>query len=43
MHLSITENGERMQRVIGHKMEKIKYEEEFSKRPYVEGLFGIFK
>ena len=42
-HRTITENGERMQRAMHHKMEKEEYKEEFSKRPCVEGPFGIFK
>ena len=42
-HRTITENGERMQRAMHHKMEKAEYKEEFSKRPCVEGPFGIFK
>ena len=42
-HRTITENGERMQRAMHHKMEKEEYKEEFSKRSYAEGPFGIFK
>ena len=42
-HRTITENGERLERAMFFKMEKEEYKEEFSKRPSVEGPFGIFK
>ena len=42
-HKTITENGGRLERAIFFKMEKEEYKKEFSKRPCVEGLFGIFK
>ena len=42
-HKTITENGGRLERAMFFKMEKEEYKEEFSKRPSVEGSFGIFK
>lgn len=42
-HRTITENGERMQRAMHHKMEKEEYKKEYSKRPCVEGPFGTLK
>ena len=40
---TITENGGRLGRAMFFKMEKEEYKQEFSKRPSVEGPFGIFK
>ena len=42
-HKTITENGGRLERAMFFKMEKKEYKKEFSKRPSVEGPFGIFK
>ena len=42
-HKTITENGGRLERAMFFKMEKEEYKKEFSKRPSVEGPFGIFK
>ena len=42
-HKTITENGGRLERAMFFKMEKEEYKEEFSKRPSVEGPFGILK
>ena len=42
-HRIITENGDRMQRAMYLKMEKQEYKDEYSKRPCVEGPFGILK
>jgi len=42
-HKTITENGGRLERAMFLKMEKEEYKKEFSKRPCVEGPFGIFK
>lgn len=42
-HRTITENGNRLQIEMYFKMEKEEYQEEYSKRPCVEGPFGTFK
>ena len=42
-HRTITENGGRLERAMFFKMEKEEYKKEFSKRPCVEGPFGILK
>jgi len=42
-HKTITENGGRLEPAMFFKMEKEEYKKEFSKRPSVEGPFGIFK
>lgn len=42
-HRTITENGNRLQREMWEKMETDEYKELFSKRPSVEGPFGIFR
>ena len=42
-HRTITENGGRLERAMFFKMEKEEYKKEFSKRPCVEGPFGVFK
>lgn len=42
-HRTITENGDRLQIEMFFKMEKTEYQEEYSKRPCVEGPFGTLK
>ena len=42
-HRTITENGNRLQIEMYFKMEKEEYQEEYSKRPCVEGPFGTLK
>lgn len=42
-HRTITENGGRLERAMHLKMEKEENKQEFSKRPCVEGPFGVLK
>ena len=42
-HRTITENGNRLQIEMYFKMEKEEYQDEYSKRPCVEGPFGTLK
>lgn len=42
-HRTITENGNRLQIEMYFKMEKEEYQEEYNKRPCVEGPFGTLK
>lgn len=42
-HRTITETGSRMQREMYFKMELDEYKKEFSKRPRVEGPFGVLR